>query len=329
MKKLLLFATAALMIFTGCNQQSELNVERISGSAKISGRVLYNPGYKADANGTMLAGNQPAAGREVIVEVFYSGAGNPAKLFYAKTDASGVYAMDIPCGPQQVNVQVTPVAFVDTYYKDMNSTTANAPLDIREVSASYSAVAPAAGSISDGAAIMLPDITMAANTTSVIESRTKEVTITGMVFVEKQSPKYADDGSGTIIGLNPSTTESALTTVNVTITYHEPGIADSRKIVFYNQELKEGMYEIKAQLFDVWEYPYVNVFVEAVPYMTDKYIQYYQDPNNPSKYLSRKVEGYYQRNTTSANLDAKVEFTHKYEITNDIVMPFVPTSTNL
>ncbi|MBQ7631778.1 MAG: hypothetical protein IJS82_03345 [Paludibacteraceae bacterium] len=317
MKKFLLFVSAVLLVLTGCEQQSKLDVDQISGSAKVSGRVLYNPGYQAEANGTILAGFRPAANREIIVEVFYSGLASPGKLINAKTDEEGKYALDIPVGPTAVNISVTPVAFVDKYFENIGGTS----LDIREVSASYSGAA-VAGIIRDGDATILADITMAANTVSALESRTKQVVLSGQVLVNKQNPIY--DYEGNVIGVNPVlATESAQTTVDITfVNQNDP----TRRLVFNSQPLSDGVYEITAQLYDTWSLEDVYVQVVSAAYMTDKYIEYYQ--NEESKWVSRRVEGIYQSNNTGSYLNANVELTHKFEMPNNIIMSFVKTSTS-
>ena len=313
MKKILFFAMAALFLLTSCDKQSELNVASISGSAKITGRVLYDPGYQTISGGTILSGYRPAAHRAITIEVFYSGANVPGKLFTDSTDENGIYSLDIPVGPTTVNIEVTPVSFVDKYYDVSTS------MEIREISASYAGQA-VAGVIRDGDAVILADITMDPVNGQVEENRTKKVLLTGEVKVQVLNPKY-DDVTGELIGVNPQpATAPASTTVNVTFSCP----TDTRKIIYHNQTLDNGTYTIDASLFETWELQYVSVEVAAVAYMTDKYVEYTYD-DIQAKWISRRVEGIYQANPISSYLNSSVELTQKFEM-NPIIMAFTKTS---
>lgn len=137
MKTKLLFATllvACTALFVGCApEQSELSIDSLKESARVSGRIVYDAGVDINSeNAYMVNRTVPASERVVYVEVPYSQYGvatnESSKIFETVTDSAGFFSIDIPTIPAGINeftVRMQEFTTIRSEYEKMEN---NAPV---------------------------------------------------------------------------------------------------------------------------------------------------------------------------------------------------------
>lgn len=116
-KRHLFFALCATLAFASCEkEQSELNLDQLSGKATVSGTVYYDPGVNPETN--MPDSYVPKANAQVMLSINYSQYNQAAvgkQQYIATTDAEGKYSFEIPVSTRAINATVEVLPFFDKW----------------------------------------------------------------------------------------------------------------------------------------------------------------------------------------------------------------------
>ncbi len=282
MKKIL-FATVAALALVGCQKQSELDFSDITTSATVKGKVTYEVGYKVDGS-QYVSQLLPAAGVEVVAKINYSEYSDMAvgtKQVVATTDEYGYYSLAIPVGQKAINFSVQPRAFEGEYAGYLNESAEVLP------TTAFFEASEQSVSVLSGEIKVLNDFEMKPSVTAPIESRNMQIKVSGKVKVqaEEATTNAAKDITGAKKGSADATCKARITFSNTN---------DSRKIIYNDVSVKEGVYTLTADLYDVWKLDETEILVEALPYITAEFPHYYYLIED-KQWKRQDLEGIYEK----------------------------------
>ncbi len=315
MKKIL-FATVAAIALIGCQKQSELNFSDITTSATVKGKVTYEVGYKVE--GTQYVSQLlPAADVEVVAKIDYSEYSNGAvgtKQVVAKTDASGNYQLVIPVGQKAINFTVEPRAFEGAYAGILNESA-----EVLPTTAFFKAKEQSV-SVLAGEVKVLSDFEMKPDVVAPIDSRNMQIKVTGKVKVqvEEATTNSAKDITGAKQGTADANCKVRITFSNMN---------DDNKVIYNEVSVKEGVYTLTADIYDVWQLDETEILVEALPYVTAEFPHYYY-LNEDKQWKRQDLEGIYEKGTNGNKVvgasAALVPYTYE-----TVTMVFTPTNRSV